>query len=86
LFPARESLVSGIPAREGKTANLFLQCNGTKATRILGEEVLKQTLKKNPADSTGLFTGQYFIFSIRHNSLFTVISSSFQGLEGLETS
>jgi hypothetical protein len=26
LFPARESLVSGIPAGDGKTANLFLQC------------------------------------------------------------
>jgi hypothetical protein len=27
LFPARESLVSDIPARNGKTANHFLQCN-----------------------------------------------------------
>jgi hypothetical protein len=26
LFPARKSLVSDIPAEEGKTANLFLQC------------------------------------------------------------
>jgi hypothetical protein len=26
LFPARESLVSDIPAGDGKTANLFLQC------------------------------------------------------------
>ncbi len=26
LFPAWESLVSDIPAGEGKTANLFLQC------------------------------------------------------------
>ncbi len=27
LFPARESLVSNIPAGNGKIANLFLQCN-----------------------------------------------------------
>ncbi len=26
LFPARESLVSDIPAGDGKIANLFLQC------------------------------------------------------------
>jgi hypothetical protein len=26
LFPARKSLVSGIPAWDGKFANLFLQC------------------------------------------------------------
>ncbi len=26
LFPARESLVSDIPAGDGKTANLLLQC------------------------------------------------------------
>jgi hypothetical protein len=26
LFPSRESLVSDIPAGDGKTANLFLQC------------------------------------------------------------
>ncbi len=26
LFPARESLVSGIPAGDGRTAILFLQC------------------------------------------------------------
>ncbi len=26
LFPARESLVSDIPAVDGKVANLFLQC------------------------------------------------------------
>ncbi len=26
LFPAREGLVSDIPAGDGKTANLFLQC------------------------------------------------------------
>ncbi len=29
LFPSWESLVRDIPAGEGKTANLFLQCNGT---------------------------------------------------------
>jgi hypothetical protein len=28
LLPARESLVSDIPAGDGKTANLFLQCTG----------------------------------------------------------
>jgi hypothetical protein len=27
-FPARESLVSDIPAGDGKIANLFLQCKG----------------------------------------------------------
>jgi hypothetical protein len=27
LFPARESLVSDIPAEDGKISNLFLQCN-----------------------------------------------------------
>jgi hypothetical protein len=26
LFPAGESLVGDIPAKDGKTANLFLQC------------------------------------------------------------
>jgi hypothetical protein len=26
LFPARESLVSDVPAGDGKIANLFLQC------------------------------------------------------------
>ena len=26
LFPARESLISDIPAGDGKMANLFLQC------------------------------------------------------------
>jgi hypothetical protein len=30
LFPARKSLVSGIPAGDGKTANLFLQCTTWK--------------------------------------------------------
>jgi hypothetical protein len=30
LFPARESLISGIPAGDGKTAKLFLQCRVTK--------------------------------------------------------
>jgi hypothetical protein len=29
LYPARESLVSDIPAREGKIGNLFLQCTLT---------------------------------------------------------
>jgi hypothetical protein len=29
LVPARERLVSGIPAGDGKTANLFLQCSAT---------------------------------------------------------
>ncbi len=28
LFPARESLARNIPAGDGKTANLFLQCIG----------------------------------------------------------
>ncbi len=28
LFPARKGLVSDIPAGDGKTANLFLQCGG----------------------------------------------------------
>jgi hypothetical protein len=27
LFPARDSLVNGIQAGDGKIANLFLQCN-----------------------------------------------------------
>jgi hypothetical protein len=27
LFPPRESLVSDIPAVDGKTANLYLQCS-----------------------------------------------------------
>jgi hypothetical protein len=27
-FPARKSLVSDIPAGDGKAANIFLQCNG----------------------------------------------------------
>jgi hypothetical protein len=29
LLPAKESLVGDIPAWEGKTANLFLQCTGS---------------------------------------------------------
>ncbi len=34
LFPARESLVSDIPAGDGKTANLFLQCGTTKTSNV----------------------------------------------------
>ncbi len=36
LFPARESLVSDIPAGDGKSNNLFLQCtvNGVKDSRL----------------------------------------------------
>jgi hypothetical protein len=30
IFPARESLISDVPAGDGKTANLFLQCNRLK--------------------------------------------------------
>jgi hypothetical protein len=38
LFPTRESLVSGIPAGEEKTANLFLQCrNKTKQSLVVLE-------------------------------------------------
>jgi hypothetical protein len=33
LFPARESLVSDIPAGDGKIVNLFLQCNPLRAGR-----------------------------------------------------
>jgi hypothetical protein len=32
IFPARESLVSDIPAGDGKIANLFLQCRPQKVT------------------------------------------------------
>jgi len=35
FFPARESLVSDIPAGNGKTDNLFLQCTGTQYTIYL---------------------------------------------------
>jgi len=35
LFPARESLVSDIPAGDGKLAYLFLQCNKENAYDVL---------------------------------------------------
>jgi hypothetical protein len=36
LFPARESLVCDIPAVDGKTGNLFLQCNQALPGREFG--------------------------------------------------
>jgi hypothetical protein len=38
LFPARESLVSDIPARDGKIIDLFLQCRH-EVKRMLENEV-----------------------------------------------
>ncbi len=40
LFPARESLVSDIPAGDGKIANLFLQCRTSVHLEGIGEVVL----------------------------------------------
>jgi hypothetical protein len=46
LFPARESLFSDIPAGDGKTANLFLQCrrNQTEGERRAEKERYKQCI------------------------------------------
>jgi hypothetical protein len=41
LFPSRESLVIDIPAGDGKTANLFLQCTYTSNELNLPRKSLK---------------------------------------------
>jgi hypothetical protein len=38
LFPARKSLVSDIPAGDGKTANLFLKCSAEEMTKEKGKK------------------------------------------------
>ncbi len=53
LFPARESLVSDIPAGDGKTANLFLQCNNCK--------IFSTFLWNNIFQNEGFITGSPLI-------------------------
>jgi hypothetical protein len=53
LFPARESLVSDIPAGDGKMANLFLQC--MVATRLQSKKYLCQEFENTVWNGTKSF-------------------------------
>jgi hypothetical protein len=52
LFPARGSLVSGIPAGDGKTANLFLQCTTWKDRKDGEDDDLRKGLLEDDYRTT----------------------------------
>jgi hypothetical protein len=52
LFPARGSLISVIPAGDGKTANLFLQCTTWKDRKDGEDDDLRKGLQEDDYRTT----------------------------------
>jgi hypothetical protein len=48
LFPARDGLLSDIPAGDGKTANLFLQCRSSPGSYLTAAGALTNERRHNP--------------------------------------
>ncbi len=51
--PARENLVSDIPAGDGNVANLFLQCGGSRLCKLTKYVYIKSTTVYVPSSELG---------------------------------